>query len=399
MMPEIKYVESKDKTTCFGCSACTAACRFDAIRLEPDEEGFLYPEIDREKCTECGACARACPYGENKLIHAETLTAYALQAADAAQLVASSSGAAFALLAESTLKEGGWVCGCAFDDGYRAQHIVTNEPGSIDAMRGSKYVQSDMGDCFREIARLLSSGDRVLFSGTPCQVAGLRSFLGREWSKLVTVDLVCHGVPSSRLLDAYLASERESKGEIVSFRFRDKGRNGWCSNGTVEWVSKSGGRKRRRTSPYDDTYYYYYLANSVSRECCYVCPFARLGRVSDLTIGDYWNAEEAELSFDCTMGTSAVLVNTEKGGIALRAIEGRAHLEEVSVGHVAQGNGNLTAPSPRPPLRDAVYEAIAEEGYRAASARLCKLRPMVPLLRRLIPKRLKKIAKRLVNGR
>lgn len=399
-MPEIKYIESGDKKTCFGCSACTAACRFDAIKLEPDEEGFLYPEVDREKCTECGACARVCPYGDEELVHAETAKAYALQAADASELDASSSGAAFALLAESALEGGGWVCGCAFDGSYRAHHIITNEPGGIDAMRGSKYVQSDMGDCFRRIAGLLASDERVLFSGTPCQVAGLRSFLGREWPNLETVDLVCHGVPSPRLLDAYIASERESKGEIVSFRFRDKRRNGWCSNGTVEWVSKSGGRKRRRTSPYDDTYYYYYyLANSVSRECCYVCPFARLGRVSDLTIGDYWNADEAGLSFDCTRGASAVLVNTENGAAALRAIEGRAHLEEASVGHVARGNGNLNAPSPRPPLRDVVYKAVAEEGYRAASARLCKLRPMVPLLRRLVPKSVKKIAKRLVNGR
>ena len=167
----------------------------------------------------------------------------------------------------------------------------------------------------------------------------------------------------------------------------------------MEWVSKSGGRKRRRTSPYNDTYYYYYLANSVSRECCYVCPFACLGRVSDLTIGDYWNADEAGLSFDCAKGTSAVLVNTEKGADVLRAIEGRSHLEEVSADHVAQGNGNLKAPSPRPPLRDAVYKAVAEEGYGVASARLCKLRPMIPLLKRLVPKRLKTIAKRLVNGR
>lgn len=398
-MQKIKYLESGDKTTCFGCSACTAACRFDAIRLEPDEEGFLYPEIERERCTECGACARACPYGDDELIHADAAKAYALQAVDASELDASSSGAAFALLAENALEAGGWVCGCAFDGNYRARHIVTNKLKGIDAMRGSKYVQSDMGDCFRRIAGLLASGERVLFSGTPCQVAGLRSFLGREWPKLVTVDLVCHGVPSPHLLDVYLASERESKGEIVSFRFRDKSRNGWCSNGTVEWTSKYGGRKRRRTSPYDDTYYYYYLANAVSRECCYACPFACLGRVSDLTIGDYWNADEVGLSFDCVRGTSAVLVNTEKGVVTLRAVEDRAHLEETPVEQVAQGNGNLNAPSPRPPLRDTVYKAVTEEGYKAASARLCKLKPMTPLFRRLVPKRLKKIAKRLVNGR
>lgn len=397
-MPKIKYFESQDKTTCFGCSACVAACRFEAMRLQPDEEGFLYPEVDQKRCTECGACSRACPYGDAALIHADACRACALQADDASKLSASSSGAAFALLAESALQRGGWVCGCSFGERYYARHVVSNKPRDIDAMRGSKYVQSDMGDCFRTVARLLSSGEMVLFSGTPCQVAGLRSFLGKDWPGLLTVDLVCHGVPSPCLLDAYLSNEGDSENEIVSFKFRDKERNGWCSNGTMEWISKSGKRKCRRTSPYNDTYYYYYLSNSVSRECCYACPYARLGRVSDLTIGDYWNADAAGLSFDCAKGTSAVLVNTERGAVALATLSGFALWEEASVEHIAQGNGNLTAPSPRPALRDVVYKMITEEGYRVASARLCRLRPMVPLLKKLIPKRLKKIAKRLSNG-
>ena len=398
-MPRIKYLESQDKATCFGCSACVAACRFGAIRLKADEEGFLYPQIEQERCTECGACTRACPYGDSTLFHPAARSAYALQADCSSELNASSSGAAFALLAKNTLDEGGWVCGCSFDVGWHAYHVVSNNPRAVDAMRGSKYVQSDMGDCFREIARHLSSGDKVLFSGTPCQVAGLRAFLGKDWPRLVTVDLICHGVPSSFLLDAYLANERKSRGEVVSFKFRDKKRNGWCANGTVEWVTKSGGRKRKRTSPYDDTYYYYYLANSVSRECCYSCPYARLGRTSDLTIGDYWNADAAGLSFDCTKGTSAILVNTERGASALMALKGGMHLETASVEHIAQGNGNLTAPSPRPPLRDFIYKAIVEEGYGASAKRLCRLRPMKQLLNRLVPKHLKKIVKRFINGK
>lgn len=398
-MPKLRYLEQHDKTTCFGCSACVAACRSDAIRLVPDGEGFLYPEVDREKCTECGACARACPFGKEGLLHARPGEAYALQAKDADELKASSSGGAFALLAKQVVDGSGWACGCVLEDCRRPRHIVSGSLAGVDEMRGSKYVQSDMGGCFSEVAGRLKAGERVLFSGTPCQVAGLRAFLGSDRPNLTTVDLVCHGVPSPSLLEGYIDSMAPKKGEIVSLCFRDKERNGWCANGTIEWVAKSGTKRSRRTSPHSDTYYYYYLANAVNRECCYACPFARLERASDLTIGDYWNAESASLGFDWSQGTSAVLVNTRKGAEALEKLKGLAFIEPVSTDHVVAGNGNLAAPSPRPPLRDRVYADIASEGYERASKRLCRLRPLSAALRRLVPNHLKKLARRFANGR
>ncbi len=395
----LKYIEGIDKTTCYGCTACVAACHFDAIRMIPDNEGFAYPLICHDNCTDCGECGRACPYANEDLFHDDQPRAYALQAKDHKMLEKSSSGAAFALMANKQICDGGWICGCVFDERYTARHIITSKIIDLDRMRGSKYVQSDMGACLKTVESYLTDGQSVMFSGTPCQVAGLRSYLGINYENLITIDLICHGVPSQTLLADYLTYESSKNGKLASFSFRDKTKNGWCSNGIIEWHAISG-VKRKRTSLYNDSYYYYYyLADLASRECCYVCPFARLNRVSDLTIGDYWNADTANLSFDCTIGTSIIFANTDKGISLLSELENEAHLVETSPEHAAAGNSNLLSASPRPRDRDNVYSAIANKGYGEAAKQFCRLKPFVPTIKSLIPKQIKLLAKRIKNGR
>lgn len=394
----LKYIETGDKTSCFGCSACAAICSSHAIELVPDNEGFLYPRLNTDKCTSCRMCERVCPATKEDAFLQGQQHSFALQAKDDGVLVASASGAAFGIAGRIVLERGGWVCGCIFEGKWKACHAVANDRATLNKMLGSKYVQSDMGGCYREIRELLKRGEEVLFSGTPCQVAGLIAYLQRPYEKLTTIDLICHGVPSQKLLDSYLEAEGESA-RVKEFSFRDKARNGWCSNGTIVKESKRG-TYAKRTSPLDDTYYfYYYLENCVSRECCYTCPYSRRGRVGDLTIGDYWNADSAVLPFDFSKGTSAVIANSEKGIRLIDAMSRFAHIEKADLSHIVSGNGNLSEPCERPPLRDEVYQAIATEGYRLAAKRLCALKPWVPQMKRMLPGWIKKLMKRVKNGR
>lgn len=393
----IKYIESGDKRACYGCSACAIACARGAISLCPDKEGFLYPVLDSARCVDCGACEKVCPIGKENPIRREQ-EAFAVQAKNRDVLDASASGAAFSLIAKQALDRGAWVCGCVFSDDWKATHVVTRDERVFRKMLGSKYVQSDMSDCFREIRRLLKEGQEVVFSGTPCQVAGLNAFLGSKYDSLLTIDLICHGVPSQKLLDDYLDSQG-GLSAIGELSFRDKKLNGWCSNGSI--VRKVRGKRLvSRTSPYNDTYYnLFYLANSVSRETCYECVYSSQSRVSDLTIGDYWNADSAGLDFEFQLGTSIVLSNSSKGREAVESIASEAYIQATDIAHAVLGNGNLSKPCNRPPERDEVYAAISDNGYSAAVSRFCKLRPWIPVMKRIIPKSLKKYLKRIKNGR
>lgn len=192
----LKYIETGDKTSCFGCSSCAAICSSRAIELVPDDEGFLYPRLNADKCTLCGACERVCPAAKKNEFKQGQQHAFALQAKDDSVLVASASGAAFGIAGSIVKERGGWVCGCVFEEGWKARHVITRDGLMLSAMLGSKYVQSDMGDCYRKIRELLKKGEEVLFSGTPCQVAGLSDYLQRPFERLTTIDLICHGVPS-----------------------------------------------------------------------------------------------------------------------------------------------------------------------------------------------------------
>lgn len=392
----IEYAISGDKRTCFGCGACADICGHKALTLVPDEEGFLYPELDEGACIQCGLCEEVCPYGKERLLHSGRQRAFAMQLLDPVLLSSSSSGGAFMAFAQTVLDMGGCVSGCTFNDSFEAAHMMTSCKKELETMQGSKYVQSDTRGNYLEVKRKLESGTPVLFSGTPCQVAGLRSFLIKDFEKLYTVDLICHGVPSPMLLDSYLGDARESKGEITSFRFRDKRRNGWCSQGSMHWLE--GARERvASTTPFNDSYYYYYLANAVSREPCYSCPFSRPERVGDVTIGDYWNYGEIESQIASEKGVSAIIANTKKGEWLVDAIGGTSLIERSSVEHVVAGNGNLSAPCERPCLRDAIYQEIREKGYAAIAKKYCHYQRIRPFVKKHIPKKLKKALRRIVG--
>ncbi len=304
-----------DKKLCTGCSACYAVCPVGCIEMLPDGKGFLYPSIDEEKCVHCGKCKSACQtYIEEKSAYTPELYGYVNP--DTETLLKSSSGGIFSALTEKILAKGGYVCGAVFDEKISVRHIVTNDAEDIRKMRGSKYVQSRMENCFSEILRLLDSGKTVLFTGTPCQVLGLKCFLKKDYGNLFTVDCVCHSIPSPLIFSKYIQSIERVDGKIIDFSFRNK-KDGW-NNYNLYYKTCVG----EKYLPHKGNYYMEgFLDGLYNRESCNSCPVkTRAGYASDITIGDYWHAKELTPEIYNENGVSAVLVNSVKGKELLRGI-------------------------------------------------------------------------------
>lgn len=277
------------------------------------------------------------------------------------QLMESSSGGAFSILAESVLGEGGVVYGHAFSDGLKVKCIRIDSIEEVARLRGSKYVQSDMGDVMRYVKEDLMSGKRVLFSGTPCQVDGLLSFLGGCSKGLITVDIVCHGVPSAEF---FLACMSQEFGDgLVEIKFRDK-EEGWVASGTAV-VRRFGRLTKVPFSPRTSLYYQSFLNGSTYRECCYRCPYAGGGRPGDLTLGDFWGLDVDDVGLDDSHGISVVMANTETGVHALDAIKELSTWVERPLEEAIRGNDQLRHPTLRPCERDVVLERWKNEGIVA----------------------------------
>lgn len=388
------YLKTSNKNSCYGCRACEVNCPKGAISMQSDKEGFLYPVLDKDKCIDCSICYNTCPY-DNAPQFFMPLEGYALQYDDRERLIQSSSGAAFPAFADYILKQGGYIVGCIFNEDIKAVHVVTNDETIVKQMSGSKYVQSDTIDTYQMTKELLLSDHLVLFSGTPCQIAGLLKYLKKPYENLITVDLICHGVPSPSLLQGYLAATYE--GSVLDVKFRDKKTNGWCSQGCVQYRAVNGKIKKNKTSPYTDSYYYYYLQNSISRYCCYECQFSTATRVSDITIGDYWNVRDVMPEFNPTHGVSAVLINSDKGRKILDSIRTSVILKESDIKDIVKGNGNLQKPCDMPPQRNYIYENIEKYGYAEVARQECKYQYVIPFVKKLMPSFIKKGIKKIVT--
>lgn len=391
----IKYSRTYNPADCYGCGACEQICGHGALLLKPDSEGFLYPEIDANKCTNCGLCEKVCPI--DIFPEGNVKKTIAAQYQDPS-LMDSASGGMFKAIADYVIANNGYVAGCVFDEAFNAVHMLSSSKEDIVRMQGSKYVQSKIGDVYKQIRQKLRSDILVLFSGTPCQVAGLKKFLMKDYDNLITIDLICHGVPSPSLLQNYLDSTyRKSNNEVVDFKFRNKRKNGWRSQGSVT-TCNNGKIKEKRTSPYTDSYYYYYyLANDVSRICCYSCKYSTTNRISDITIGDYWNIQNILNDFNYKNGASVALINTDKGQRIIDAIANRLNQRETTLQDAVSANGNLQEPSKMPETRNLIYKQIEREGYEAVAKKECHFQYIKPAIIRWLPSSLKKYIKKLIR--
>ena len=295
---------------CCGCTACYAICTKNAIAMQVDNEGFKYPAIDKNKCVDCGLCADVCPL-DIKYEKIENMKmAFACTAKNENISKQSSSGGVFAILANMFIEKGAVIYGAAFDEEWNVRHIRVDNKDEIKKLYTSKYVQSDMEDTFKTVKADLDSGKEVLFAGTPCQVAGLKSFLGENYKNLTTIDFICHGVPSPEVWQRYIKEMAANlNSRIVDISFRNK-KDGWVKF-CFMIKSENGHINYERAG--DNIYMQAFLKNLYLRPSCYGCRFKTLNRASDISLADFWGVEEVLTEMYDEIGVSLCWYSSEKG--------------------------------------------------------------------------------------
>lgn len=331
-----------DYEKCTGCGACVQRCPKRCISWTEREFGFRYPQIDKDACVNCGQCEKVCPIDKALEVSAEQ-KAYAAVHKDDEVLAKSTSGGAFTAIADAVFAQGGIVYGAAMLDGMQVKHIRTSGKDDFEGLRSSKYLQSDTGTTYQMVEQDLKQGKTVLYSGTPCQIDGLKNFLGKDYENLYTVDIVCHGVGSQAYFDKYMDYARERYGKIKALRFRSKEYAGWSCGGVVV-VDSSDCLKKIPYRDFDNYYYSYFLSGDIYRKSCYSCKYANTNRVGDFTLGDYWGVEALNLPLQTKNGCSLLLVNNRHAMLLLDEIESLDRVE-TTVEQAAHCNKQLNAPS------------------------------------------------------
>lgn len=308
------------KEDCCGCSACAQKCPKQCITMKTDKEGFLYPHIYKEVCLDCGLCNKVCPV-ENPYTQVEPTSTYAAYSLNEEVRLQSSSGGMFSLLAEKTIAEGGIVFGARFNKEWQVELSYTETEEGISEYRGSKYLQANPLNVFSEVKEFLDSNREVLFSGTPCQVAGLKHFLIKDYENLITVDFICHGVPSPKVWEKYLKQVTENAERAikdVAFRNKDNGWKKFC----FDLETEHGAEYMRITSFFGKNHFMRaFLQNMILRPSCYACPSKEGRSHSDITIADFWGIQNMLPEMDDDRGTSLLMINTEKGRVILNDIK------------------------------------------------------------------------------
>ena len=329
------------KKYCTGCGVCAKKCPQAAIVLKPDLMGFLYPHIDSVKCVDCGLCRTVCHMLMPISDEGKTEQIFALKSKNATVLQTSQSGGAFAEMAKCVLSTGGVVYGASFDAQFFVKHIRVSNESELHKLQGSKYVQSETTEIFSLVKSDLDKGVEVLFSGTPCQVAALNSFLTKPYEKLCTVDVVCQGIMPPKLWGDYMAYVSGKYGTFTHANFRDKAVSGW----RVQYESFTINGERKVF----DTYKRLFYSNYFLRDACYkpevqriICKYGGMVRCSDLTIGDFWGIEKTESNIpDENTGISLCLVNSSKGAQLIGKISDRVFLEKHSEAEITPRNPHL----------------------------------------------------------
>lgn len=312
-------IELKDKNSCCGCSACMQRCPKHCISMQEDEEGFLYPVVDKKLCIDCNLCVKVCPV-INKSDTIKPLEVFAAENTDEQKRMASSSGGLFIVMAERVISDNGAVFGCRFDNNWETYQCMAESEEELQPLMRSKYLQSRVGNTFKEAEKLLKQGRKVLYVGTPCQVAGLNLFLHKEYDNLLCVDFICHGVPSPGVWRIFLNGlfKSDSLNKIITnINFRSKEHFGWKKFGFVIKGKTAGSSTELdfvSSIATDNPFMKGFLSNVYLRPSCYHCPVKGGRSHSDLTIADYWCIDRVlpEVKDD-DKGISLLFVNTKKG--------------------------------------------------------------------------------------
>lgn len=365
-----------DNSQCCGCEACRSICPRQCILMKEDNEGFLYPEVNLSDCIDCRLCEKVCP-----ILHPSKermpIAVYAAKHCDDNMRLASSSGGVFTFIAEKVIDEGGVVFGARFNDQWEVIHDYVEIKEKLSCFRGSKYVQSRIGDTYKQVLHFLQSGRKVLFTGTSCQIAGLKLFLRKEYDNLLTVDIICHGVPSPKVWKKYLNEITSIDSlQVTNVSFRNK-QEGW-KNFSLKVEMK--GKRLYLKSFKSDLYFDFFLSNMILRPSCYSCPAKSGKSCSDITLGDFWGIENVCPEFDDDKGCSVVLIYNPK---IKYLIEGML-VGNIVYNQAKQGNPNLEVSVNCPVNRNYFFRLLNSDKSLADIHHLCFNTSLIQRVRRFI---------------
>lgn len=357
-----------NENECCGCGSCLNTCPEKAISMIESEEGFRYPRVDMNKCINCGLCQKACPIMNviDRKKYLGSSKCFAAKINNKELQLNSSSGGIFSAIAKNVLLRNGIVYGCELDENHIAKFTCVDKLNDLNRLMGSKYVNSDMKDIYQKIKDNLKDNRIVLFSGLPCQVSALLSFLNKQYDNLITIEIICHGTPSQKLFSKYINYlENKYKSKVIDYKFRSKKASKWGIFKSIVTLDNNGTIKNKKINADFDKYYNNFLNCNNYRESCYCCKFACKERFADFTIGDFWGIENElpeMLDYD---GVSAVLVNTNYGLDLFKKLikSNDIKAKEVNFNNIAKYNGQLLYPSKRTEKRNDFYYGINEKDY------------------------------------
>ncbi|AZV55537.1 Coenzyme F420 hydrogenase/dehydrogenase, beta subunit C-terminal domain [Clostridium sp. AWRP] len=351
-----------DDSSCTGCMMCIDICNQKAISAVEDEQGFMHPSIDSDKCVECGLCVSRCPVNYQKK-NKKAEKVFACWQKNVESRLASTSGGAFLTIAERIIQGGGVVYGAAFDDLMRVKHIRTLNMQEVKKLRGSKYVQSNTKNIYEQVKNDLKVGRKVLFSGTPCQVAALQNYLKINYENLFFIDIVCHGVPSPMIFRDYLkciCEKNHSKITELNFRYKKP-----CWS-VFSMKAKFKNGSEYIASKFKDPYLHFFLLRDLTlRKSCFECHFSSPERTGDITLADFWNYRAYKFSQrGSERGVNLVLTNTKKGEQLLCSLASELHIEEHTWKEAFESNKQLLEPNKKPVLYDNFWGTYRDGGFR-----------------------------------
>ena len=333
-----------NKRMCTGCTACMNICPKKAISMQEDSEGFKYPVIDQDKCINCGLCKKTCPVLNTKNNFAIN-SCYAAYSKKEEKKMNSSSGGIFSLIANYILDNKGIVIGSAFDNKMQLKHISVVNKNGLNKLSGSKYLQSDLNNVFSYIKENIKN-KKILFVGTPCQIAGLKAFLKNDYDNLMCVDLICHGVPSPKLFRKYIDELNTKHSDYVTdYIFRDKS-PGWDTYKSFTQPAK------------DNEYMKLFLSDIALRNSCYNCNFKFGNKYSDITLGDFWGIKAVYPEMYNKIGVSAIIINTNKGKEIFNCLQKNINFKECDIKNILHGNPSLQSSCKKPKKRESFFNNI-----------------------------------------
>lgn len=383
-------LEIINKDKCCGCFSCCNSCPKQCISMVPDNEGFLYPKIDASKCINCNLCEKVCPIVNPPAIDCRERTAFAAINRNENVRLKSSSGGIFSLIAEDVINKGGLVFGAALSNDCKSVHHVAIENTSdLDWLRGSKYVQSSIGNTYNLTKKALEEGKNVLFSGTPCQISGLHKYLGKEYINLYTCDFICHGVPSPLVWKKYVEYREEiagSKAQTIFFRNK---KDGWKSF-SIHFIFMNCTDYLQKLSK--DLYMRGFLSDIYLRPSCYNCSFKGVKRQADITLADFWGVENISPKMNDNKGTSLIIIHSEK---AHKLFESLAHLmicQSVDINKAVKYNTAAEKSVSIPKIRDIFFKDFETIPFPKLLNKYCSINPK-ERIRKIIGKILRKLKK------